>query len=100
MNQRRMPMTREQAEPLVKSRGPMDGQELHACIDLIGWPARSCADTLAVDEGTFRQWGRDSRPVPDPVAGWLRRLAKAHIANPPPPPPTRGRASPDSPAAA
>lgn len=62
--------------------------EFEDCVRRGRLSVRQVADFLRVDEGTVRQWKRESRPVPETVAKWLRGfsrdLAKAYERNPPP----------------
>jgi ribosome-binding protein aMBF1 (putative translation factor) len=62
----------------------MTPAEFHACRTAIGWSGVELAKRIAVDEGTVRQWGRGSRPIPEPIAAWLRKLSRFHLSNPPP----------------
>lgn len=81
--------TREEAIAALRDDGPMDGRELSACLALLSWSKQIVCHELDVDEGTVRQWGRDSRPVAPPIAAWLRTLARAHADNPAPKKPAR-----------
>ena len=61
---------------------PMNGTELRACLDAIGWSQNQLAAFLDVDERTVRlQWAVDRKPPPPNVAAWLRRLRDSHDRN-------------------
>jgi ribosome-binding protein aMBF1 (putative translation factor) len=60
----------------------MTPTRLRECLDLIGWSQRALADTLGLHETRVRRWATGRYPVPDNVAAWLERLAKAHAAHP------------------
>ena len=62
----------------------MNPTRLRECLDAIGWSQRQLARVLGRQEGTVRQWARGAVQIPDDVAGWLERIAKAHFLYPPP----------------
>lgn len=68
---------------------PMATTELAECLDTLHWPQRTLAGVLGVDESTVRRWQKGERPVPDPIAAWLRQLTAAHRRLPPPAAPER-----------
>jgi ribosome-binding protein aMBF1 (putative translation factor) len=51
-------------------------------LAIIGWSNRDLAYRLECDEGTVRRWHRTEPP--EPVARWVRVLARAHLRNPVP----------------
>lgn len=53
-------------------------------LALLHWSQRGLADILHRDERQVRRWASGQYPIPDPVADWLQRLARAHERNPPP----------------
>lgn len=67
----------------------MATNELAEILDAIHWPQRTLASVLGVDESTVRRWQRGDRPIPEPIAAWLRQLAAAHLRHPPPAAPDR-----------
>lgn len=67
----------------------MPGPEVSAIMGELRWSNRDVGDWLSCDEGTVRQWRRETRPVPASVAAWLRKARRFFQANPPPAAPVR-----------
>lgn len=62
----------------------MTGDELRATIAALGWPSRELARQLGVSRERARRWHAGEAPIPEPVAKWLGKLARAHAALPAP----------------
>jgi transcriptional regulator with XRE-family HTH domain len=84
----------------MRYNGDVTPDRLREILEVGGWSQNQLADLLGVDSGSFRQWARGSRPVPDAIAAWLERFAVEagpfvaaleawHAANPPPTAPNR-----------
>ncbi len=61
---------------------PMDPTELRTILDGLGWSQRDLSRFADVTEGDGRGMARGTRPIPAPLAHWLRQL-DALIRNPP-----------------
>jgi hypothetical protein len=68
---------------------PMATTEMAEILETLHWPQRTLAVVLGIDESNVRRWQRGDRPVPEPIAVWLRQLAAAHRRLPPPAAPDR-----------
>jgi ribosome-binding protein aMBF1 (putative translation factor) len=60
----------------------MTPARFHACLSAIGWSQRALADRLGIHETRVRRWASSKYPIPETVAAWLERLAKAHEKEP------------------
>ncbi len=67
------------------SISPMSTDELHEVAgNVLHWGKAALARATGIRETTVARWWIGTRPVPLPIAAWLRKLASYHRANPPP----------------
>jgi hypothetical protein len=57
----------------------MTANQYKAAIDRLGLTQVGAARFLGVDERTSRRWIADERPVPEPVARFLRFMIAAKV---------------------
>ena len=62
----------------------MTPARLREVLALLRWSRRGLGATLNRAASTIDQWSDGRARIPDDVAAWLERLAKAHEKNPPP----------------
>jgi transcriptional regulator with XRE-family HTH domain len=62
----------------------MTGDELRTTIAALGWTSRELARQLGVSKSRAQRWYVGDAPIPEPVARWLGKLARAHAALPAP----------------
>lgn len=63
---------------------PMSAARFRYCLAVIGWTAGELSRRLLMDEASVRQMARSARPVPDPLAAWLERVAQLVLSDPAP----------------
>ena len=62
----------------------MTPDRLRACLSAIGWSQNTLAAILRMGTRDVRRWAQGATPIPRHIAGWLDRVGRYHMRNPPP----------------
>lgn len=62
----------------------MTPDQLRAALHDLHWSQRGLAAILRKDERQVRRWATGDAQIPEDVANWMERVARAMRENPPP----------------